>query len=150
VHLFDVCGSYSIGSVKQLHLALHETAQEHGLAEDAKWLENIIRWCVLICSYIVKLAICKLLGQSIAPYLVPVPLANLRNHPSSATISHASSSPNLHLLVPHVSQNASASGYSLLLPAGSAGGSVIIGWAALHLCDFAEPGGVGLSRVRGG
>jgi hypothetical protein len=49
-----------------------------------------------------------------------------------------------HLLVPHISQNTGASGDSLLLPASSAGGSVVVGWAALHVCDFAESGGVGL------
>ena len=49
-----------------------------------------------------------------------------------------------HLLVPHISQDTGASGDSLLLPASSAGGGVVVGWAALHVCDFAESGGVGL------
>lgn len=51
-----------------------------------------------------------------------------------------------HLLVPHISQDTGASRDSLLLPASSAGGGVVVGWAALHVCDFAESGGVGLPR----
>jgi hypothetical protein len=50
----------------------------------------------------------------------------------------------LHLLIPHISQNTGASRNGLLFPASSAGSSVVIGWAALHVCDFAEACGVGL------
>ena len=50
----------------------------------------------------------------------------------------------MYLLVPHISQDTGASRDSLLLPASSAGGGVVVGWAALHVCDFAESGGVGL------
>ena len=98
-------------------------------------------WYVPIFSYIVKLAVCKnaqlilscLLGSSTSCKPVSQSAADLVV-PSSRH----------DLLVPHISQNASASGDCLLLPASSACGSVVVCRAALHLCDFAEPRGVGL------
>ena len=82
-------------------------------------------------------------------YLVSVPLVNLLQQAQSATslLTAPPKAERLYLLVPHISQNARASGDSLLLPTRSTGSCVVICRAALHICDFAEAGGVGLSVV---
>jgi hypothetical protein len=71
------------------------------------------------------------------------PLVNLSTVASQHQLSSHPPS-GVHLLVPHISQNTSAFGNPLLLPASSTRSIVLVGGAALHLCDLAEAGGVGL------
>jgi hypothetical protein len=64
------------------------------------------------------------------------------NQPKSAIVRIIAVA--INLLVPHIAQNTSTLRNRLLLPARSASSGVVVGWAALHLCNLAELGGVGL------
>jgi hypothetical protein len=79
---------------------------------------------------------------------MPVPFVILStsrepaNQPKSAIIRIIAIT--IDLLVPHIAQNTSSLRDRLLLPTGSAGSGVVVGWPALHFGDLAELGSVGL------
>lgn len=81
-------------------------------------------------------------------HLVPVPLVNLKVRNSLATAhTFLCAFVISNILVPHVTQNSRTPGNSLLFPAGSASSSIVVGGAALHVCDLGEAGGIRLLSV---